>query len=115
MSGRFSKEDRLLGGSDFAAVFNNSKRDPGPFFLVLYTQNGTQRARLGLAVSRKVSLKAVVRNKIKRLIRESFRHNKGRLGGFDIVVIARTASAKADPQKLDSSIMRHWQNISRDA
>jgi ribonuclease P protein component len=113
VSGHFNKGDRLLSGSDFAAVFKNAKRDQGPFFLVLYIPNSLKRARLGLAVSRKVSLKAVTRNKIKRQIRESFRLNKGQLGGLDIVVIARPASASADQLKINASIMRHWQKLTR--
>jgi ribonuclease P protein component len=63
-------------------------------------------------VSRKVSLKAVKRNRIKRGIRESFRHNKRQLSGLDIVVIARPAAASADPKSLQSSINKHWQKIS---
>ena len=70
------------------------------------------RARLGLAVSRKVSLLAVRRNRIKRYLRESFRVNKARLRGYDIVIIARPAAATARHDKLESSIQRHWQKIS---
>ncbi len=57
--------------------------------------------RLGMTVSRKVSLRAVIRNRIKRQIRESFRHIPDRIGiqadqhKLDLVVIAKPAAAKA--------------------
>ena len=112
MSGRFAKQDRLVRKTDFASVFRQAKRDQGPFFSVLYMANGLDRPRLGLAVSKKVSLLSVRRNRIKRLIRESFRQNKSLLNGLDIVVIARPAAATAEREKLDSSIKRHWRKIS---
>lgn len=53
-------------------------------------------ARLGITVSRRVG-GAVVRNRVKRLLRESFRRIKGRFpAGAELVVIARTAAANAD-------------------
>jgi len=113
MSGRFTKQDRLVRKADFSAVFKHARRDQGPFFTVLYLDNGLGRPRLGLAVSRKVSLLAVRRNRIKRLIREAFRLNKSQLCSHDIVVIARPAAASADKRKLDSSVKRHWHRISR--
>jgi ribonuclease P protein component len=61
-------------------------------------------ARLGLAVSRKVSKSAVERNRIKRLVRESFRKHSPRLPALDIVVIARPAAARCDNAELALSI-----------
>ncbi len=51
--------------------------------------DSTQPARLGLAVAKKVSLKAHERNRLKRLIRESFRQNQAILKGLDLVVVPR--------------------------
>ncbi|MCL2617961.1 MAG: ribonuclease P protein component [Defluviitaleaceae bacterium] len=62
--------------------------------LVMYVQkNGTDRNRLGICVSKKVG-KSVVRSRVTRLIRESYRLNEHNIGqGYDIVVIARAACA----------------------
>lgn len=64
--------------------------------------------RLGMAVSRKVSKRAVERNRIKRVIRESFRAERETLPTFDILVIAR-ASAAAEPRgALRADLQRAW-------
>ncbi len=68
----------------------------------------TEQARLGLAVSRKVSPRAVVRNRIKRLIRESFRQSKQKLGGLDIVIVARPQASKADVTDMGKSLQILW-------
>jgi len=51
-------------------------------------------ARLGLAVPKRQIKTAIARNRIKRLIRESFRYNQTRLAGLDIVVLVRAGAAR---------------------
>lgn len=67
--------------------------------------------RLGLVVSRRVSTKAVVRNRIKRQVRESFRLHRVALGTFDIVVAAQAAAARASNAELSLSLQRHWKRL----
>jgi ribonuclease P protein component len=73
-------------------------------FTVLATPAQGPRARLGLAVSRKVSRSAVQRNRIKRVVRESFRRHGDTLPAIDIVVMARPGAAACDNQRLTASI-----------
>jgi len=61
-------------------------------------------ARLGLAVSRKVSRSAVQRNRIKRVVRESFRKLGAQMPAIDIVVIARPGAAACDNAELSKGI-----------
>ncbi len=63
------------------------------YLSVLARENGQEIARLGLAVPKRQIKTAVTRNKIKRLIRESFRHNQISLAGLDIVVLVRAGAA----------------------
>jgi ribonuclease P protein component len=79
--------------------------------LVLASKNNLRIARLGLAVSRKHVRTAVERNKIKRVIRESFRKNQHLLSGLDIVVISQDSLKQEPSQRLRNSLLAHWQRI----
>ena len=63
-----------------------------------------------MAVSRKTAPRAVDRNRIKRLVRESFRHAPA-LPAQDLVVIARPAARGADSSTLRTSLNQHWQRL----
>ena len=56
-------------------------------FTVLYSANGTHQPRLGLAIGKKHCRLSTGRNRLKRIVRESFRQNRASLGGLDIVVM----------------------------
>jgi len=79
--------------------------------LVLARINNLEIARLGLAVSKKQVRTAVERNKIKRVIRESFRKNQHFLKGLDIVVIPQGSLKQESSQGLRNSLLAHWQRI----
>jgi len=83
---RFPREARLLKASDFRAVFRTGRRARAGLLHARIRPNGERRARLGLAVSLKATRRAVVRNRVRRQLRESFRINQHRLAGLDIVV-----------------------------
>lgn len=69
--------------------------------------------RLGLAISRKAAKLAVERNRIKRVVRESFRLHQGELGGVDIVVIGRGDLGGRDNAALFQSLQRHWARLAK--
>lgn len=75
---------------------------------VLATPNPLQHPRLGLAISRKVARTAVARNRIKRVIRESYRHWQSRLGALDIVVLGRIGVAEQSKNNLHAALERLW-------
>jgi len=85
----FSKSLRLRTRADFSAVYDARTRETrGP--LVIYARpNQLGHPRLGLSTSRKVGT-AVRRNRIRRLIREAFRHLQHDLpSGYDLLVVIR--------------------------
>lgn len=81
-------------------------------FTVLYKENGGQGARLGLAISSKHCRSAVGRNRLKRLVRESFRLHQADLEGLDLVVLNQPSAARASNTRLFDSLQQHWQRCS---
>jgi len=77
-------------------------------FTVLYRPNGTRTARLGLAIGKKNCRTSTGRNRLKRVIRESFRRRKEQLNGIDIVVINQAAAANSSNKTLFESLEKHW-------
>lgn len=86
---RFGKRLRVRARRDYLAVQRGGRRVGLKHFVVYGRGNGGRSVRLGITVSRKVG-KAVVRNRVKRWLREAFRRNLARLpGGVDLVFVAR--------------------------
>jgi ribonuclease P protein component len=83
------REARLRRAADFAALRQASGRSGGRCFVLRYGNNEAGIARMGLAISKRVSKRAVDRNRLKRLARESFRRALPGLPPVDIVVTAR--------------------------
>jgi ribonuclease P protein component len=79
-------------------------------FTVLYKKNDEQEARLGLAISKKNCRGAVGRNRLKRLVRESFRLHQQDLEGLDVVVMNQPSATRASNKALFDSLNEHWQN-----
>lgn len=105
------RAERLTDPRAYERVFAKATRSRDSYFTVLARPGEGPQARLGLAVSRRVDKRAVQRNRVKRLIRESFRHNKQQVSGLDLVVIARPAAAGADNTTLFAALTRHWARL----
>ena len=90
---------RVRCARDYTQVFERGRRTAEPL-LVLHWLARDTAARLGLAVSRKVSKRAVARNRIKRVLRESFRRLRHQLPPGDYVFVARAAAAHASNDAL---------------
>ncbi|MBT8088293.1 MAG: ribonuclease P protein component [Gammaproteobacteria bacterium] len=110
---RFGKARRLLDASSFGRVFKRPTRSRDSLFTVLHRPNGKEGARLGLAVSKRHCRKATARNRIKRIIRESFRQHQALLSGLDIVVMNQPKTAGASNRELFDSLEGHWQRCSK--
>lgn len=90
------RDARLRRAADFAALRTVSGRLGGRCFLLRFGNNDAGTARLGLAISKRCSKRAVDRNRIKRLAREAFRRARPALPPVDILVMARD-SAVGEP------------------
>ena len=109
---RFTRASRLTKSSDFRGVFNSAHRCADSNFLVLVKKNELGFARLGMAISKKRVNSAVARNKIKRLVRESFRLNRNSLKGLDLVVLAQKNITYKDNRIIRKSLLAHWKRLS---
>jgi len=102
---RFPRAARVRAKAEFTAVFNGGRRTAEPR-MALHWLADDAPARLGLAVSRKVDPHTVGRNRIKRALRDAFRHLRARLPGGAYVVVARSGAAQADGAALREAFER---------
>ena len=101
------KSARILTSAEYRRVTGPGKKTVSSCFLlfVINSKDGTE-PRLGMTVSRKVG-NAVVRNRIKRTIREFFRLNRGRLtASFEGVVIPRPRAGRTSSAELTKSLAK---------
>lgn len=109
----FSKKDRLLTSSQFQKVFSESIQVVHTsYFVFIIGKNEVCHHRLGLSISKKRVKKAMTRNQLKRIIRESFRttirvHSEN---GHDIVVVAKGAAntVKNNRAMIRQSLEQFW-------
>ena len=75
-------------------------------FLPCYAKNGLQFNRLGITVSSKIG-KAVVRNRVRRRIKEAYRLNEDKFKTpYDIVIVSRVRAANAVFSEIEESVLR---------
>ncbi len=109
----FPEHVRLLKAEEFSRVFKNPKRSTDRLFTILAVANDLSHARLGLAISKKNARRAVDRNRIKRLVRESFRLTLSEMPAIDLVVMAKPATRSAENRQILQSLQQHWNRLSK--
>ncbi len=110
----FTRQQRLLTPAQFQAVFQDAPfRASHQQLLILSRPNDLPVARLGLVIAKKHIRQAVGRNRVKRLIRESFRHRQQQLAGLDVIVLARGGLDTLDNRQLLLQLEHQWQRIIR--
>jgi ribonuclease P protein component len=105
------KTQRLLKSPQFRAIFTHNTKYVTANFVFLTQANHLPFARLGIVVAKKQVKKAVARNRIKRIIRESFRVSQ--LQGIDIIVIARKKALSASNTELRTSLDKQWEKLAK--
>ncbi len=102
----FSKAERLRKRREFLGVYERGDKIQSTYFVLYILENGRSHHRLGITASRKIG-RAVVRNRIKRRLREIFRANKQAISPHcDLVVNAKRAAARAHNQPIQEDILK---------
>ena len=102
------KASRIRKNSQFRYVYRKGKRASGPLMVAYYVKAG--RLQAGFSVSKKVG-NAVVRNRVKRRLRESFRLMMPGLVRGNYVFAARDAAAQADYQAISREMAEHLRKL----
>ena len=110
---RFPRSCRLTARRQFKTVYGEGHRTGCRCFTIYGLPNSIDRCRLGLTVTRKVGC-AVVRNRIKRMLREVFRHNRPRLDvPLDLVVNARAALLERPAPEIEREFLDCYARLAR--
>ncbi|MBO4863500.1 MAG: ribonuclease P protein component [Eubacterium sp.] len=97
---------------DFSQVYNHRESSANKYLVMYIRPNDRMYSRIGISVSKKVG-NSVVRHRITRLIRESYRLNKESIkSGYDIVVVARNTAKGKNFHEIESAFL-HLCRISK--
>ena len=99
---------RLRRAKDFTVLFERARSFRRGDFAIRCLENHHGHARLGIVVAKKKAKRAVVRNRIKRTVRESFRKHHGELPSKDYMVIYRGTQQPIDAPALRETLLGFW-------
>jgi len=106
----FPRTARLLKRDEFEGALRAPEwRSANRYFRVSARRNTVGHARLGLAIPKRMARRAVTRNRLKRIIRESFRVRQQWLPACDFVLGVRSAAIEGDNPALFSAVGELWQ------
>jgi ribonuclease P protein component len=102
---------RLLNRRDFDRVFAARQAVSNRYFRVHWAAtegSAANGARIGLAIAKRIARRAIDRNRLKRLARESFRQQRRGLKPLDFIVLARSDAVSADNTTLRQALDQLW-------
>jgi ribonuclease P protein component len=108
---KFGPARRLRSAAEFLAVLRAGKRLSTRHFQLSFRRNEHAIARLGITVPKRYAKKAVLRNRIKRICRESFRSTVDRLLSFDFVIRLSAVTRESDASLLRTEIDRLFEEM----
>ena len=107
----FPPDRRVRRKLDFESAYKRGRRFSDGLFTMTVRANGLTGPRLGLAIAARTIGNAVARNRLRRLIRESFRHVQHRLPAADIIVGAKIGARNAPDPMRRQSLSALWNKI----
>ena len=99
------KSESLKKNHQFQFVYKNGKSYANKYLVMYVEENGTGRNRIGISVGRKLG-NSVVRHRITRLVRESYRLHEALFNsGLDIVIVARRNAASVAYGEVEKALL----------
>lgn len=108
----FTREYRLCTPKDYDQVFKDPFRVSNASVTILSIKNDLNKSRIGIIVPKKNIKKATIRNRIKRIIRESYRCNRINIPNIDMVVIVKKDANNLENRQLFVILEKLWKKIS---
>ncbi len=97
--------ESLKKNKDFQVVFKKGRSRANKYLVLYVLENNSNKNRIGISVSKKVG-NSVIRHRIKRLVKESYRlHENMFNSGLDIVVIAREGANAIEYREMESALL----------
>ena len=111
----FPRQLRLLTAEEYRRVFDHGTlKIHGKGLLALAKGNSLGHPRVGMVFSKKNVRRAVDRNRLKRLVRESIRLKQHRLPAVDIVILARRGANELENAALHRQLHGMWRRLEKD-
>ncbi len=99
------KKLRLKGNKDFRKTYDKGKSFANKYLVIFFVKNGLDNNRIGIAVTKKLG-NSVVRNKVRRRVREAYRLNNYKVKqGYDIVFLSRVGAKEVGYKELESAVL----------
>jgi len=118
MTAGFPPAARLQSGGEFKRVFDARQVEANRFFRIHWAVRPecddvsavrpSAGARLGLAIAKRIARRAVDRNRIRRIARETFRQRRHSMRPVDFVVLAKPPATEADSRTLKLALEQLW-------
>ncbi len=106
----FDRSRRVTKKADFSRLRKNSKKWVARHWLLFYAPNDTGKPRLAVSINGRYG-NAVARNKLRRLLREMFRLNQGKLPPFDLHFIAKQKPAQLEFSRYKEELHEDFQRL----
>ncbi len=107
----FSRANRLKTKREFQFVFDQPRKVTHKYFLALFKSSRVEHPKLGIMVNKRFLKRAVDRNRLKRVIRESFRLYQTELKELDIIILLRSECSGLDKKIWRDDIDKLWQLV----
>jgi ribonuclease P protein component len=100
-----AEDNRLKKNKDFKQVYKYGKSSANKLLVLYYLKNNSNEIKIGFSVSKKIG-NAVIRNKVKRVLREICRNNFNNLNvGYNLIFIARKGIIFADYKAIEKALI----------